>query len=266
MSKLVLFSIDPQTSFCDPNIGELYVKGAEKDMYRLAQMVRRLKNKIDDIHVTLDSHHFVDVAHPIFWRNSSGKHPNPFTIISSSDVKNGVWSPMNISWKKRMVEYVEALEAGGKYPLCIWPPHALIGSTGHAVFPELFAALKEWEEDFAMVNYVTKGSNIFTEHYSIFRAEVVAPDDVTTQVNTALVKALMEADIVLVAGEAGSHCVRNSVLDLADLFNDDSCISKLVLLIDAVSPVPGFEKMQEDFISNMVARGMKTSTTTAFMA
>jgi len=265
MSKLVLFVVDPQQDFCDPN-GTLYVKGAEKDMSRLAKMVHRLKNKIDDIHVTLDSHHLVDVAHPLFWRNSSGKHPNPFTIISYSDVKNGVWVPTNISWKKRMIEYVEALEKGGKYPLCVWPPHTLIGSPGHAVFPELFTALKEWEEDFAMVNYITKGSNIFTEHYSIFKSEVVDPNDVTTQVNMPLVNALMEADIVGVAGEAGSHCLKNSVLDLADLFNDDTCIQKLVLFTDATSPVPGFEKQQEDFINNMVSRGMKTSTTTSFMA
>ena len=55
MSKRVeLLIIDPQIDFCDPARGALYVPGAEHDMRRLAQMVVRLKDKIDDIHVTLD--------------------------------------------------------------------------------------------------------------------------------------------------------------------------------------------------------------------
>ena len=265
MSKIEALFIDPQVDFCDPT-GNLYVKGADKDMERLATMIKRTKSKIDDIHVTMDSHHYVDVAHPVFWKNSSGQHPNPFTIISSSDVRNGVWNPTNLSWRKRMLDYVEALEKGGKYPLCIWPPHTLIGSEGHNVFPVLFEALLEWEKDFAMVDYVTKGSNVFTEHYSAIRAEVVDQLDMTTQINTRLINTLMEADLVVIAGEAGSHCLKNTVEDIATAFGDNAYIKKLVLLTDATSPVPGFEKQQEDFIKNMVAKGMQLSTTTTFLA
>ena len=209
MSKIDLLIIDPQNSFCDPKksdfSGELYVKGADKDMERLAMMVRRIKSKIDDIHVTMDSHHYVDVAHPVFWKNSIGQHPDPFTIITSADVKNGIWNPTNLSWRKRMLEYVETLEKGGKYPLCIWPPHCLIGSLGNNVFPVLFDALLEWEKDFAMVDYVTKGSNVFTEHYSIFRAEVSDPQDPTTQINTRLINTLMEADLIVIAEIGRAH-------------------------------------------------------------
>ena len=68
MSKRIeLLVIDPQVDFCDPARGALYVPGAEHDMARLAAMVRRLKGKLDDVHVTLDSHHFIHIAHPIFW-------------------------------------------------------------------------------------------------------------------------------------------------------------------------------------------------------
>jgi len=266
MSKIDLLLIDPQVSFCDPQKGELYVKGADKDMERLATMIKRVKSKIDDIHVTVDSHHYVDVAHPVFWKNSAGQNPSPFTIITSDDVRNGVWNPTNLSWRARMISYVESLEKGGKYPLCIWPPHCMIGSEGHNIYPVLFDALLEWEKDFAMVDYVTKGSNVFTEHYSIFRAEVVDPSDATTQINTRLVNTLMESDIIVIAGEASSHCLRNSGLDLVDLFNDDSYVSKIILLTDACSPVPGFEQQEKDFIKVMTDRGMKTSTTTEFLS
>ena len=234
-------------------------------MKRLATMIKRIKSKIDDIHVTVDSHHYVDVAHPVFWKDSSGKHPNPFTIITSQDVKNGTWNPTNISWRSKMISYVESLEKSGKYPLCIWPPHCLIGSEGHNIYPILFEALLEWEKDFAMVDYVTKGSNVFTEHYSAIKSEVPDSQDPTTQINTRLINTLMEADVIVIAGEAGSHCLKNTVEDIALSFGDNSYIKKLVLLTDATSPVPGFEKQQEDFIKNMVAQGMQLSTTLTFM-
>ena len=80
-NNIHLIVIDPQVDFCDPS-GSLYVKGADQDMQRLATMVRRLKDKIRDIHVTLDSHQIVHIAHPIFWKDgATGAHPNPFTII-----------------------------------------------------------------------------------------------------------------------------------------------------------------------------------------
>ena len=72
-TKVELLIIDPQVDFCDPKVGALYVPGAEHDMNRLAAMIRRLNNKIDDIHVTLDSHHLIHIAHPIFWKDS-GDH------------------------------------------------------------------------------------------------------------------------------------------------------------------------------------------------
>lgn len=262
-----LLIIDPQVDFCDPKTGALYVKGAEQDIGRLARMVTRLASKLDDIHVTLDSHHFVDIAHPVFWRDSAGKNPAPFTLISAQDVETGRWTTAQPSMYRRALDYVKALEAHGRYALCIWPPHCLIGSAGHAVMPDLFAALTEWEKRrFALVDYVTKGSNIYTEHYSAVQAEVPDPSDPSTQINTTLIQTLMKADLIAVAGEAGSHCVANTVRDVANNFGDDSFVSKLVLLTDATCPVTGFEAFQDDFIREMTARGMQLSTTTDFLA
>ncbi len=263
--QVELLIIDPQIDFCDPK-GALYVTGAEADISRLARMVRRLAPKLDDIHVTLDSHHFVDIAHPIFWKDSSGHHPAPFTIISAPEVETGRWTTTQPGMYRRALAYVQTLAKNGRYPLCIWPPHCLIGSPGHAVMPELFAALAEWEQRFALVDYVTKGSNIWTEHYSAIQADVPDPADPSTQINTALIQTLLKADLIAVAGEAGSHCLANTVRDVANNFGDDSFVSKIVLLIDATSPVPGFETFQDDFLREMTGRGMKLSTTTDFLA
>jgi nicotinamidase/pyrazinamidase len=264
MKKVDLLIIDPQIDFCDPK-GELYVKGADDDMKRLATMINRVSPKLNDIHVTMDTHHFVDVAHPIFWKNSAGKHPNPFTIISVDDVVNGTWVTTLPSLQKRATDYVKSLDANKRYPLCIWPPHCLIGSKGHGVYPAVFDALLKWEDEFAMVDFVTKGSNPYTEHYSAVKADVPDPSDPGTQINTRLIKTLMEADIIAIAGEAGSHCTANTVRDIANEFGDDSYVKKMVLLEDCVSPVTGFENFQADFIKELSARGMEVAKSTDFL-
>ena len=56
-----LLIIDPQFDFCDPT-GALYVKGAEHDIARLATLINRAKDYIDDVRVTLDSHQPVHIA------------------------------------------------------------------------------------------------------------------------------------------------------------------------------------------------------------
>jgi len=267
MSKRIeLLVIDPQVDFCDPARGALYVPGAEHDMARLAAMVRRLKGKLDDVHVTLDSHHFIHIAHPIFWKDSRGAHPPVFTRIGRAEVEQGVWTPTVPGMYRRALDYVRRLEQNGRYELTVWPPHCLIGSPGHAVSPQLFAALTEWETRFAFVDYVTKGSNILTEHYSAVQADVPDPADASTQINTRLVQTLEQADLVVIAGEARTHCLANTVRDIANSFGDDSFVSKLVLLTDASSDIPGFEPHAQAFLSEMAGRGMQLSTTTEFLA
>jgi len=100
MKNIHLLVIDPQIDFCDSK-GALYVKGAEKDMSRLATFTRKSKDKITDIHVTLDSHHLIDIAHPTFWRDTNGAAPKPFTIITAQDVKDGKFRTTMPSCQKR---------------------------------------------------------------------------------------------------------------------------------------------------------------------
>jgi nicotinamidase-related amidase len=265
MIKIDLIIIDPQVDFCNPT-GNLYVKGAEEDMRRVSEMITRIGDKLNDIHVTLDTHHLFDVAHPLYWKDSSGKHPDPFTIITLQDLKDGKWLTSIPSLQKRSTVYVEELEKNNRYPLCVWPPHCLIGTEGHAVTSPLQATLREWEEkNIAMVDYVTKGSNFYTEHYSGIKADVPDPDDPSTQVNTNLITTLEQSDEIVICGEAGSHCLANTTRDLITEFGDESQIKKLILLEDGTSPVPTFENLQTDFISEMTTKGMRLSKTTEYL-
>lgn len=258
-TNLDLLIIDPQYDFCNPK-GSLFVPGADKDMERLAKLVIRLKSKINDIHVTMDCHRFVDIAHPIFWVDSAGKHPTPFTVITEADVMSGKWTTTNPGDIKRAVAYVKSLAANNRYALCIWPPHCLIGSYGGTIVKELFDAFLLWESEFAMVDYVTKGSNPYTEHYSAVQADVPDDEDPTTQLNLktgGLIDLLANSsDVILLAGEALSHCVANTVLDIVSNFSDQDAIKKIILLEDASSSVPGFEQLGIDFVEQMKRRGM----------
>ena len=269
--KIHLLIIDPQRDFVDPR-GSLYVPGAEKDMARLSLLVSRLKDKIDDITITLDSHQEVDISHPLWFRDASGNHPSPFTQIAAEDVVNGKWLCTWAGATSRTVEYLRTLQNNGRYAHTIWPEHCLIGTEGHNVSLDLNEAVHEWKSRFAIVNYVTKGSNIWTEHFSAVRAEVPDPEDPATQVNTRLISSLEDADVILLAGEARSHCVANTVRDIAGALSDQKYIQKLVLLTDAMSDVPDppgttlFSDLGKAFVRDLTALGMRSESTTGFLA
>lgn len=263
-NKAILLVIDPQVDFCDPN-GSLFVKGADADMKRLATMIRENINLIERINITLDSHQYVHIAHPIFWINSKGEHPNPFTVITVEDVEKGVWKTTNPQMQQWGLDYVKTLRDNKRYVLCIWPYHCLIGSKGATVVPELFDAVCEWEKRFRKVNYVPKGSNIFTEHYSAVKADVIYSGDPTTMLNSTFINMLKTGNDILIAGEALDYCIANTIRDIANEFTEDE-IKKFVLLEDATSCVnaPGLEHLGPDFIKEMTGRGMRISTTTKY--
>ena len=263
--RLELLIIDPQNDFSDTPGAALPVPGASADAERLAGLLDRLDGRIDEIHVTLDTHQLVDIAHPVFWRNGEGQPPAPFTQITVADVEKEVWRPFDPRFQQRALDYVRALRDNGRYTLTIWPPHCLIGTWGHNVIPVVAGALRRWEEaGFKRVDYVTKGHNPWTEHYSAVQADVPDPTDPTTQLNVGLIKTLENADVVALSGQALSHCVANTVRDITDHFGEES-VRKLVLLEDTSSPVPGFEKVAYEFLTDMKRRGMRIVQSTEFL-
>jgi len=255
-----LVCIDMQKDFCDPR-GSLYVPSAEHDVSRLSRFVRRASPILSDIHATLDSHQRLHIAHPEFTVDSRGAHPDPFTVITHEEGKAGKWRAANPALQNYWMSYLKALEENGRYPFCVWPPHCLIGSPGQAIVPELMDAFNAWVlKRFGVIDWLTKGSSWKTEHYSAVVADVPDPDDATTQLNMRFIRPLEEADILVWAGQASTHCVPNTYRDVADAFSDQSAISKMVLLEDCQSPVPGFDQLATDAIADMESRGMRVMT------
>ncbi len=261
--KTCLLIVDPQKDFCDPK-GSLFVPGADKDAVRLGTMIDRVRMKLNTIKVTLDSHHRLHIANPIFWRSAEGDHPSPFTIITTEDVRDGRWMPFDTVLNARVLNYTEQLERNGRYQLCIWPEHCLIGTWGQTVADPVSQALLRWEDRPAVVGWLSKGSNIYTEHYSVVQADVPDPSDPRTQLNTAFLNDLQSYDVIGFTGEALSHCVANTGYDIVANFAS-RYIRKIHLITDCSSSVPGFAQTSKSFLSDMKAFGMQFCNSSDFL-
>ena len=289
MSKIHLIGIDVQWDFChegekgydptnpDPNPlidivkrpGNLAVSGAQNDSYRLAKLINVAGHKIDDISMTMDSHRTIHIAHPCFWRDDNGSMPTPFTVFETGDVcgKNPKWHPYNPGNQKWCEEYVVALEKRGRNKLCIWPPHCLIGSHGWQVYPPVFEALRNYtQKEWATINWLIKGDDPYTEWYSAVHADVEIPSNTKTMLNTAFIDVFKNSDLILMTGQALSHCLRFSFQDIFETLGDKA-VRKFMLITDTTSPVnvPCFIDDAKNFVKKYTALGMQTCTVDEFL-
>eukprot|EP01043_Picozoa_sp_COSAG02_P056921 COSAG02_NODE_6827_length_3340_cov_3.187905_4_plen_264_part_00 len=213
-------------------------------------------SEIESVTVTMDSHQRMHIAHGLFWTDASGRHPEPFTIIERADVETGKWRAVRADQQAKALAYVLALEKQGKFKLCIWPEHCIIGSEGHNVTAPINEGLSAWAASrHASVEWVHKGQNIFTEMYSALKAEVEIAGDASTGLNKELVERLATHERVLVCGQAKSHCVNCTIRDLIEHW-PKSELHRIWLLSDGMSSVPGFEDVGEKFIDDMRAAGL----------
>ncbi|WP_338846830.1 cysteine hydrolase [Massilia sp. W12] len=262
-----LLIIDPQNDFCDLPAASLPpqtqpalpVPGAHADMQRLAQLLHSSGNAFAAISITLDSHHRIDIAHPGFWQDAAGHNPPPFTQISLSDLQQGRWRPRQPQQAEWVARYLRQLDAQGRYQLMIWPVHCQIGTWGQAIHSDLLHACNDWEDRHARsIQLIHKGAHPLTEHYSALCAEVPVEDAPETGLNHALLQALAQAEHLIVAGEAGSHCVKASVEHL--LQYAPQLAPRLTLLRDAISAVAGFEAQYAEFLQRCAAQGVRIAT------
>ena len=261
MQKIHLLIIDPQNDFCDPD-GALYVKGAEQDMQRLADFIDTYRQHLSGITITFDVHKSFHIASPVFWIDSkTGTHPEFFTIIKKQDVLSVRYYAAVPAYQKLAEYYVWELENNGRYELCIWPPHCIIGSNGANIYKPLFDAIERYNsEKYNATEYIYKSTNSFTEQYSVLRADVSMGEKDNIYASSSIAHTVAANDMILVAGEALSHCVANSLLDIAKYISKD--FKKFVLLEDAVSSVDGFEYLSEIFLDRAFDLGIRVMKTT----
>ena len=254
--KICILAVDMQNTFCIPGF-ELFVggksgNGAVEDTKRFCSFIYRNMDIITEIIPTMDTHYPLQIFHSIFLVNDKGEHPQPFTLISTDDVQKGLWKINENVCRNLGVDYLQAenyllhytqkLKEGNKYNLTVWPYHAMLGGIGYALVPSFeesvfFHSIARYSQP----NFQPKGNNPFTEHYSIFGPEVrerVNGKKIADK-NSSLIERLLNFDIIIIAGQAKSHCVAWTIDDLLQdfLLRKKHLTNKVYLLEDCTSPV-----------------------------
>jgi nicotinamidase-related amidase len=260
--RVGLLAVDVQNTFCVPGF-ELFVAGrsgtgAVDDNRRLCEFVYRNLGSITQILPSLDTHHAMQVFHGIWLVDEHGEHPPPYSLVTAEDVERGRWrvdeavaEALGIDpgyAARHLAHYTRQLAAGGKYDLTIWPYHAMLGGIGHALVSAVEEAV--FFHGIARTSppaFQVKGSNPLTEHYSMIGPEVLeGPDgDAIGTRNSELMDTLLGFDVVIVAGQAKSHCLAWTIDDLLadDDVREHSLAERTYLLEDCTSPVvvPGVD-------------------------
>lgn len=296
--RVHLLLVDMQKDFCFPE-GSLYVGGrsglgAVEDSNRVARFIYQNLGRISEITCTLDSHYPFQIFSPSFWVDAKGQPATAHLAIATEDVRNGSLRPNpdvaawlcngNQEWLQRQVEhYCAELERVGKYTLYLWPPHCLVGSEGHTLTGVIHEARLFHAYTRGARNVVeTKGGHPLTENYSVLSPEVLTCHDGSplAERNSAFVDTLLEADALVVAGQASSHCVKSSLEDLLGEIQsrDPGLARKVYILRDGMSAValpdperPGafladFTPQAEETLDRMAAAGMHLVETTRPMS
>ncbi len=256
-SRVCLLLVDCQNTFCIPGY-ELFVagrsgSGAVEDNVRLSEFIYRNLGAITTIIPTLDTHTALQIFHPIFWIDEAGNHPEGGrTVITADDVERGRWrvnpemarsvAAGDAEWLERYARHYVQTLGNGRYPLMVWPYHAMVGGLGHA----LVSAIEEAVFFHSIArrtatSFEVKGNNPLTENYSALSPEVTAGPDgrAVADRNAGFVERLIAFDAVVVAGQAKSHCVAWTVHDLLEEMRsrDPRLPEKVYLLDDCTSPV-----------------------------
>ena len=250
--ETLLLAIDMQNSFMEK--GSLGVPGSYGDVERLCRFIYSYADRISNITISLDSHDPLQIFHPIWWKDVNGNTPQPFTVITSADIINGKWNA--VVNPEDSIDYVENLERLGKKQLMIWPYHCLKGTIGHSLecmFSNLIYFISTAKR--IPITSVIKGENPLSEMYGIFKPEYSK----TAHINTELLSSIERYRKVYVAGEASSHCVLESVKQITEFYGNDKRItSRMCILTDCMSSIPGFESDTErEFLALAEKYGIK---------
>jgi nicotinamidase-related amidase len=254
--RVCLLAVDVQNTFCIPDF-ELFVagrsgSGAVDDNQRLCEFIYRNLGTITRVFPSLDTHHAMQIFHAIWLVDAHGEHPSPYALISADEVAAGRWrvNPavatalgLDRDYADRhLAHYTRALAQGGKYDLTIWPYHALLGGIGHALVSAVEEAIFfHGVARLASPDFQVKGEHRLTEHYSMLGPEVTrGPDgELLEGKNRRLIEQLLEFDVVVVAGQAKSHCLAWTIDDLLedDDVQERRLAERTYLLEDCTSPV-----------------------------
>jgi nicotinamidase-related amidase len=231
----LLILIDYQQDFMPA--GALGVPGADADVARITRWMYDNLLKITQVAVSIDTHNPFQIFHPAWWEDQNGNNPPAFTAITLADLDSGKWRAVINPVASRT--YVEKLTAGGKKVLVIWPYHCLQGTSGCALDNQVSNMV--YFHSVARKSVATrlvKGTDPSTEMYGIIKPEY----DPKNFVNLDFLNKIEKFNRVVIAGEAKSHCVLESIAQILEYYQGKSEVTKRIFILeDTMSNIPSFE-------------------------
>ncbi len=228
--KVIVLIVDPQIDFHFG--GSMAINGANEDSERIAEFIKDNIPKIDEVFVTLDSHHRMHIAHGIFWKNESNESPTADTIITLGDFDRGKWHPRDSALAEHCRFYLDSLEKNKneyKKQLMIKPEHCLIGSKGHSVVPLLNDAIQQWAGiRLRKIGYVMKGTCCLVDMQSAIVADIELESDPSTHYDENLLKRLHTADKLILCGLTQSKVLGITVKDIIDHWTKDKSLITVI--------------------------------------
>jgi nicotinamidase-related amidase len=226
--RVGLLLIDVENTFCIPGF-ELFVNGSVANNCNLIPWMYQHCGLIDTIFASQDAHPLFHIGHESFWTDLVGDHPAVGTEISFEDISSGRWGPdPNL-----------AVPMIAPSPGTVWPYHAM--GIGQAMVSSVEEACI-WQQAARISPMVTwrKGEDFFFEEYSVLGGN-----------NEVRCQQLADLDVLVVAGQAKSHCVRWTLQDLVDYEVERGMterVSRIYVLQDCTSSVviPGIADFTAD--------------------
>lgn len=257
--KIGMLMIDCQGDFVNPT-GSLPVQGACEDVGRIIQFLYQHLYEIEYLYCTMDWHHQNQIFFPDAWVNETGNHPEPFTVMTASQIEDGIWQS-TLPDPQKAVRYVKEVEKKG-FSLKIWPYHCMEYTPGAAVEVELANMIAFHDTVWAnQTQYIPKGSDTYTEMYGAIEAEF----DEKGAIQQAVLDILTEVDTLIVVGEAGSHCVLRTLQQFYNHYaTQPNMLQKIVVFEDGTSAIQGSEELMREGFTKLKKAGIQFMKMNAF--
>jgi len=244
VEQILVVGIDVQKDFMEK--GSLPVPNSHKDVENFTRFIYNNLDKITKIAVSIDTHIPHQIFHSCWWVDADGNNAPPYTLITIDDLDNGEWFPVIDPVKSR--NYVEGLKKNSQKDLMIWTYHCIQGTDGCSLENQ-FANMVYFHEvaKKSVPLRLVKGYDPYSEMYGVIKPEF----DTKNFINIDFLNALEKFDKIIVAGEAKSHCVLESIRQILEHYKDRQDITKKVFILEdcmssVQSPFVDFEKISQD--------------------
>lgn len=252
--RVLLLLIDYQMDFM-PH-GSLGVPGADMDVGNICKWIYVNSEKITRIAYSIDSHMAFQIFHPAWWIKEDGSPVDPFTAIKIDDLDSGKIKPViNPIESRKAVKY---LEDQGR-PLMVWTFHCLYNTMGRCLEGQLSQMIYYHSVARKYVPVVIeKGNNPISEKYGIIKPEY----NPNNEIDIKTLNMLQEYDKIVIAGEAADFCVKESISQILDYYqNDAKTLKKIYILTDCTSSIMETppDELYKPFVDNYSINLVKSS-------